>query len=227
MTIKAVFFDLDDTLCNTSGSRKDRALLAAKVIAEHEPSLSVDSLVERILAPVSDDGWPRGVDSVLVELGLAYTPHGIRAHNAWYFMGCEDLVLPFEGCAEALAALRERYTLGVITNGDTEVQRRKFEALRFQAHIPLDLVVASEAAGYHKPDPRIFHHALRLAGVAPSEALMIGDWLPVDVAGAQAAGMRGVWFNPRGRPLPEGHAPDAIVHRYEELPGVIEKLGAI
>ena len=90
---------------------------------------------------------------------------------------------------------------------------------------PVDLVVASEAAGFHKPDPRIFQHALQLAGVQPAEAVMIGDWLPVDVTGAQEAGMRGIWFNPHGRPPPSGPAPDAVVQCYDELAAVIEKLG--
>ena len=74
-------------------------------------------MVERILEPVSDDGWPRGISSVLVELGLAQTPHGLRAHGTWFFEGCEHLLYSFDGCAEALSLLRERHMLGVITNG--------------------------------------------------------------------------------------------------------------
>jgi FMN hydrolase / 5-amino-6-(5-phospho-D-ribitylamino)uracil phosphatase len=225
VTIKAVFFDLDDTLCDTSGSRQDRALIAARILAEAEPGLDVDDLVARILSPVSDDGWPRGVASVLVELGLQYAPHGVRAHSAWFFEGCEDLIRTYSECAETLALLGERYTLGVITNGGTVAQRRKFEALGLDGHFRPDLFVPSEAAGFHKPDPRIFKHALRLAGVAPAEAVMIGDWLPVDVTAAQEAGMRGVWFNPHGRPLPEGPPPDAVIQCYEELPSILEKLG--
>ena len=224
MSIKAVFFDLDDTLCNTSGSRQERALIAARILAEHEPSLTIESIVQRILSPVSDDGWPRGVASVLVELGLAHAPHGLRAHGAWFFEDCEHLVTSFEGCAETLALLRDRYTLGVITNGPTAIQRRKYDALGFDGHIRPDLFLPSEAVGYHKPDPRIFHHALEIAGVSPDEAIMVGDWLPVDVTGAQDAGMRGIWFNPHGRRVPEGPAPDAVIQCYDELPRVIEKL---
>lgn len=222
MTIKAVFFDLDDTLCNTSGSRQQRAEIAARILCECEPSLEADDLVARILAPVSDDGWPRGVASVLVELGLTHTPHGLRAHGAWFFEGCEDLVCSFEGCAETLALLQGRYTLGVITNGMTRRQRRKYTALRFDSHIRPDLFLPSEAVGYDKPDRRIFRHALKLAGVAPEEAVMVGDWLAVDVLGAQDAGMRGIWFNPHGRPLPADAAPDAVIQRFEELPAVLE-----
>jgi putative hydrolase of the HAD superfamily len=223
MTIKAVFFDLDDTLLNTSGSRRERAEIAARFLVEADPSLTVDGVVARILEPVSEDGWPRGVGSVLVELGQAHSPHGLRAYGAWFFEDCEHLVYPFEGAADTLAALGGRYTLGVITNGPTAVQRRKYEALCIEAHSRPELFVPSELVGYQKPDARIFHHALKLAGVAASEAVMVGDWLAADVVGAQNAGMRGVWFNPHGRPVPDGASPDAIIRRFEELPGVLAK----
>jgi putative hydrolase of the HAD superfamily len=54
---------------------------------------------------------------------------------------------------------------------------------------------------------------------------MVGDWLPVDVTGAQDAGMRGIWFNPHGRHVPDGPPPDAVVQCYDELAGVMEALG--
>ena len=224
MTIKAIFFDLDDTLLDTSGSRRERAEIAARILTERDPALDVDGVIASILSPVSEDGWPRGIASVLVELGLAQTPHGLQAHGAWFFEGCEHLLRSFEGCAETLALLRKRYTLGVITNGTSSVQRRKYDLLGVEAHSRPELFIPSEAVGYNKPDSRIFEHALDLAGVSAAEALMVGDWLAVDVIGAQDAGMRGVWFNPHGRDAPEGIVPDATIRRFDELPGVIENL---
>ena len=225
MTIKAVFFDLDDTLLNTSGSRRERAEIAARFLVEADPTLTVEDVVARILEPVSEDGWPRGVGSVLVELGQAHSPHGLRAHGAWFFEDCEHLVYPFEGVAGTLDILRKDFTLGVITNGPTTTQRRKYEALCLEAHSRPELFVPSELVGYQKPDARIFHHALKLAGVTAAEAIMVGDWLAADIAGAQNAGMRGVWFNPHSRPAQDGIVPDATIQRFDELPGVLEAWG--
>ena len=112
----------------------------------------------------------------------------------------------------------------VITNGATDIQRRKYEAPRLAAHSRPELFIPSEAHGYSKPDARIFQHALRTAGVAPQEAVMVGDWLSVDVAGAQNAGMRGVWFNPYGRPVSHDVAPDAVIRRFDELPHVLRAM---
>jgi putative hydrolase of the HAD superfamily len=221
MSIRAIFFDLDDTLCHTSGSRRQRAEIAARYLVEHDPRLVAGELVERILEPVSDSGWPRGVNALLEDLGLLETPAGRRAHGAWFFEDCEDLVAAYEGCLDMLGMLSERYILGVITNGPPEIQRRKYDALRVEAHFRPDLFLPSGAIGYHKPDPRIFRHALKLAGVAADEAIMIGDWPEADIVGAQRAGMRGVWFNPEERRAPPGIVPDATISCYADLPALL------
>ena len=83
-----------------------------------------------------------------------------------------------------------------------------------------------------KPAAAFYRAALRQAGldgkVLPAaRAVMVGDRLDNDVAGAQAAGLRAVWFNPSRRPLPpEAPAPDAVIARLEELPGALVRLAA-
>ena len=62
----------------------------------------------------------------------------------------------------------------------------------------LDFVVDSGAVGVEKPDPRIFELSLARAGVAPGEAVYIGDLYSIDVRGARAAGMRAVLLDPGG-----------------------------
>ena len=57
-------------------------------------------------------------------------------------------------------------------------------------------VIDSAVVGAAKPDPRIFHAALARAGVAPDEAVHVGDTLANDVAGARAAGITPIHFDP-------------------------------
>ncbi|HEX5371090.1 MAG TPA: HAD family hydrolase [Dehalococcoidia bacterium] len=223
MTIRAVFFDLDDTLCNTSVSRRDRALLAAKTIAAANPDLDVDELVLRILEPQPGAGSPRGVGPLLADLGVSDTDAGRAARGLWFFQGCEHLVSSFESCLDAIAVLRRNYKLGVITNGRHDVQRLKFSALGCNG-IPPELVFASEAVGHDKPDARIFAHALSHAGVRPDEAAFVGDQPLIDIAGAKSAGMFGVWFNPGGLPGPTGIVPDATFSNYNDLSGILSRL---
>ena len=60
----------------------------------------------------------------------------------------------------------------------------------------------SEEAGVAKPDPAIFRRARALPAEA-AETVMIGDAWATDIAGARAAGMRAIWFNPCGTSRPE------------------------
>jgi FMN phosphatase YigB (HAD superfamily) len=53
-------------------------------------------------------------------------------------------------------------------------------------------VTISSEAGWAKPAPEIFQVALGRHGIAPGEALHVGDSEQMDLAGAQAAGIAGV-----------------------------------
>ena len=66
----------------------------------------------------------------------------------------------------------------------------------FERHFELDglfdVAISSSDHGYMKPHPSIFEEGLRRAGVGASEAVMVGDSVPHDIAGALGLGMRGI-----------------------------------
>jgi len=67
-----------------------------------------------------------------------------------------------------------------------------------------DCAVFSCTAGVTKPDPRIYHEALRQLAVEPADALYIGDGGDDELAGAERAGLRAAqatWFVSR-EPVP-------------------------
>jgi putative hydrolase of the HAD superfamily len=84
---------------------------------------------------------------------------------------------------------------GVISNSNGSV-RSILEQTGLAAH--LHFIIDSSVVGVEKPDPRIFHLGLREAGVAPDEAVYVGDLYSVDVLGARAAGLEGILLDPRG-----------------------------
>ncbi len=220
MAIRAVFFDLDDTLCDTIGTREERARRAFSLLCREHPRLDTESLVARAMAPAGDR-LVTGVPAVLRELGLAETPTGTLAAGIWYFEGCLDLVRPHPGVVETVAVLRRSYTLGIVTNGETKLQRAKCAQLA----LGIEHVIISEECGHEKPDARIFRHAAAAAGTEPREAVFVGDRLDVDIGGAQAAGMRTVWFNHYGG-APDGGSPrpDAVIRRFTELPKALRRI---
>jgi FMN hydrolase / 5-amino-6-(5-phospho-D-ribitylamino)uracil phosphatase len=221
-SVRAVFFDLDDTLCDTIGTRQARARRAFECLCREQPGLDADHLVRRALEPLAEPRSAVGVRGVLEELGLLDKPAGAAALESirHYY---EPLCL-FDGVAETLQELSQLYPLGVITNWDSEdEQRRKVRHLGLEGNFRY--FVVSAGAGYEKPDPRIFAHALSLAEVRPAGAVFVGDRLDVDVGGAKAAGMRAVWFNHwEGKLDGALPSPDAVIERFSDLPGVLAKL---
>ena len=97
------------------------------------------------------------------------------------------------GAEELVRYLAKKYPLTVVTNGFVEVQYEKFEKSGLRdcfTHI-----VLSEEVGCQKPNPHIFHEALRLNGLAAEDVLMIGDSWNSDIQGAINAGIDQMWVN--------------------------------
>lgn len=102
---------------------------------------------------------------------------------------------PGDGVIESLRSLHEAgIQLGIVSNSEGTIR-----ALLTDLGL-VDLfqtIVDSWVEGVTKPDPRIFQLALdRLGGMAPSEAVMVGDSYPADVLGARAAGIPAVLLDP-------------------------------
>jgi HAD superfamily hydrolase (TIGR01509 family) len=94
------------------------------------------------------------------------------------------------------------------------------------------IVAASGAAGYYKSDPRLYRWALDQLGVAPAAAVHVGDHWRWDVLGAQAAGLRAIWYHPPatlqpplpGEPPPADFRPDAVITHMGDLPAAVARL---
>jgi putative hydrolase of the HAD superfamily len=125
----------------------------------------------------------------------------------------------FRANAPLLRRLSAVYPMGIVSNFYGNLAAVCDEAGIGQYFKTL---VDSERVGSRKPDPAIFHHALRDLGVPPAEALFVGDSRPRDMAGARAIDMPHVWLRPDG---PAGEAPccpdDVVVHSLAELEAVL------
>ncbi|MDP8970684.1 MAG: HAD family hydrolase [Actinomycetota bacterium] len=123
-----------------------------------------------------------------------------------------------------LSALAQRYRLGIVANSRENV----LDALERDGVRELFIVTAlADQVGVEKPDPRIFEHALRQAGVSPERAVYVGNRLDTDIRPAQKLGMRGVWMlrgeappAPSDRQLTE---PDAVITSLTGLPHVLDR----
>ena len=85
-------------------------------------------------------------------------------------------------------------------------------------------VLCAEDIGIAKPDARLFNEALLRGGVVAGAAVHVGDHQGDDIAGAQRAGLRAVWFNPGSKRWDGDKAPDAEIGCLSELPLVLKHL---
>jgi putative hydrolase of the HAD superfamily len=135
----------------------------------------------------------------------------------WGELDDETLALYVDGRARALDAIklypdaletvrglrRLGLKVGVLTNGPSDLQRRKLALLGLEGE--LDAVAISGELGVSKPDPEAFRAAVALLGLEPAEVAMVGDHIANDVAGALAAGLgAAVWVERYPGELPEG-----------------------
>jgi len=150
-------------------------------------------------------------------LGLSSESELVREVADGYSSEREARVEPFPGALETLAALRRRgHVLGLLTNGGAPLQRAKIERYdlaRFFATVRIEGEV-----GVGKPSPEAFAGALAALGAGGEPALMIGDDLEADIAGAEAVGLGTVWIDHRGAGPPPGAAtPQRAIRALAEL----------
>jgi len=215
---EAVLFDLDDTLLDYSTARDAgiRAWVAEVDAARHAGDavrvwreLEEHHFRRYSAGEVSFDEQRRDrLRAFWPHLGRAADDELDRAFGA-YFAHTEAAWAPVPGAVETVRSLSERLPVGVLTNGNAELQARKLLRLG----IPDVPLFASSELPAPKPDVRAYEAACTELGVTPARTVMVGDDLTNDVEGAMLAGLRAVWFR-RG---PDGGAPAPVISDLREL----------
>jgi putative hydrolase of the HAD superfamily len=173
--LKAVLFDLDNTLLDRDAAFRE---CVEAVVTEPEARAELLRL----------DSGGHGQREALLQAWKRYSGTTLSLGRLGELIA--ERLRPDHGLLATLRGLSEGARLGVITNGGSEAQRRKFQAAGLDQVIPLDHLWVSAEVGMAKPDPGIFLLASSHLKVTPGECLFIGDHGPHDLAGAVAAGMR-------------------------------------
>ena len=229
---KLITFDLDDTLWHAKPAIDRAVQLWFEFLTQQFPRFgdrfdqaAVFELRQRL---ADHDDYRHRVSALRVELARAalqqsgYTQAEAESGAQQAFAVFHDArhqVTLFDDVDATLAALARHYRLGVITNGNAQIER-----LGLGHHFAFAL--QAETINISKPDRRVFEHALQLGQASAAETVHVGDQPVDDVEGAQQAGIRTIWINRAQIPWSGAALPDAEVHDIDSVIAAITKLEA-
>jgi putative hydrolase of the HAD superfamily len=228
--IKAVFFDIDDTLFDSTTLAKMARINAVKAMIEAGLPLTSVTQGYNILMKIVDkygSNYDKHFDKLLENLGCDWSPRIIAAGVIAYHDTKQAFLKPEPKVIPTLIALRGRgYKLGIISNGKSVKQWEKI--IRLGLHHFFDAVVISEDVGSEKPNSRIFEVAMEKLNVKPWEAVYVGDDLETDILGANSAGMVSIRIirkkHREGSPSGKVIKPKYSIRKFSDLLSILEKL---
>jgi FMN phosphatase YigB (HAD superfamily) len=125
-------------------------------------------------------------------LGFAGEPDRAQRYREICYGLVDELVTPVDGARELIAELVERgVPTAILTNGWSPLQHLKIaRAIDYTGPI-----LVSDELGILKPDAGAFAKLVDVLAVPREQIWFVGDNPKTDIAGAQGAGLRGVWFD--------------------------------
>ena len=243
--VRAIYFDLDDTLCAYWDACK--AGLRAAFEGQCPQGISPDAMVRswaasfRRFGPTLkktewyptylQHGGPTRTEQMrlaLLEAGIEDDAVAERLGDAYGRTRNEALAL-FDEVRGVLELLAPRYPLGVITNGPADIQREEIATLGLGPLIQHVFIEGEMGEG--KPLPAVFERARQAVDLPPHRILFVGNSYKNDIQPAIAAGWRTAWVRrasdvppsasgeaPKPEEKPEGAPdPDLTIHDLTEL----------
>ena len=173
----------------------------------HFENSMIDALLQREHTPYREIGH-RSLAWVFERARIPYTADEVR-----HLVAQIETLRPFPEVPAALARLKARFRIVVLSNGDPDM----LEAARPYHRIPFDAVISAAAAHAFKPHVATYTRAAEITGVPLNAVLFVANHA-FDCIGAKSAGMHAVFVNRRTRPFGASpHQPDLIVADMTEL----------
>ena len=204
---KHIFFDLDHTIWDFDRNAQETLLelyevYQLKTLGLHSAQDFIDRYTENNhrlwaqyhLGEISKETLrAERFRNTFIELGVS-PEHVPQQFEDDYVRISPTKTNLFAGAEKVLSYLQKKYQLHIISNGFKETTLTKMEVSGLNPYFTQ--VIISEDVGVNKPNPTIFEHALARAAAEKHESIMIGDSLEADIRGAQAFGLKAIFFNP-------------------------------
>jgi putative hydrolase of the HAD superfamily len=219
-TIRAVLFDLDNTLYENDEQLEAWANNILDRCFNAEQQAKLMGVLPQLLAAPSEWESAEAASKHLETVLPGLPPEGgeliLRMHRDWLMV----MQLTFDALVALDNLEAARIPFGIVTNAPP-VQMIKIEGLGLTHRT--NCIFISDIFGYEKPHPAIFAAAADKLGLPASEILFVGDAPVADIVGAHNAGMRTAWLS-RGRMWPAAClpvTPDYTLESLTELSGIV------
>ena len=223
--IKAVIFDLDDTLFDEIDFVRSGFRAVARLIATLSDNASPDALYDVIWKCFLTGEAGTTFNLALAELGFSDDPSLVGRLVEVYRTHTPALILPPDS-RSVLEELKGRYTLGLLTDGFLPTQRLKLQALGIEHYF--DAIVYTEELGreHWKPSPRGFETLLQTLGALPEQTACVADNESKDFIAPNRLGLltiqllRPAGLHRQPSPLPDA-APQLKIDKIDRLIAVL------
>ena len=173
----------------------------------HFENSMIDALLDRAHIPYREIGRI-SLSYTLERAGIPHTQEEVRQLVAEI-----ERLQPFADVVEALARLKKRYRLVILSNGDPDM----LEAIRPRLGIEFDRIISVAEAGRFKPHAATYRRAAEIMAARPEQILFVANHA-FDCVGAKAFGMHAAFVDRRKRPFGDWpYQPDLVVSYFTEL----------
>ena len=192
--IKAVIFDLDNTLLDFISMKESAVTSAVHAMIEAGLDLDEKSSYERIITLYQETGWENQqiFDIFLKEKTGEVDNKYLAAAIVSYRRAREATLRLYPDVQRTLNVLAKMgLKLAVVSDAPSREAWMRIYYLNL--HHVFDFVLTFDDVGERKPSPKGFEMALEKLGIKTDEALMIGDWPERDVVGASKLGIKTIY----------------------------------
>jgi len=203
--VRMVYFDLDHTLWDFEKNSQE----ALKFVYKKYNNIFRDATFESFMESyeeINEQLWEMyrkrkigqqelkilRFEITLNALKIKHREDLIKEMNNTYLNVLSKQKLLVDGAIETLEYLKDKYELGILTNGFRETQIVKMKSSGIFDYF--SILVSSEDVGFPKPDEKIFNYATLVSKKVKDEIVYIGDDLENDILPAIKYGMGAIWF---------------------------------
>ena len=237
MTPKGLLFDYGGTLVEevSVDLRAGNEWLLSRA-SHRPPHVTIDHVMERAARVASEvsarrdevyleTAW-RGLTRLVHDyLGIGFDTPMPELELGFWQASVQTREMP--GARSALEQFhRWGLPLAVVSNTSFGEPVIRYELAKYGLTEHLSFVLVSSDYSVRKPNVLLYETAAARLHVRATDIWFVGDRLDTDVAGANAAGMTSVWFNPDGRGEPSG-AVDLTVSGWADMVGRVGASGAV